>query len=76
MIDMAYLVQPKTQAERNQVVSIFDSFGFKIDWIAEHKDTMWYFWLGQKLVHPHNHDINLPTVMVSINKLYDLLNKL
>lgn len=77
---MAYLVVPKTQAERNQVISLFHSSNLRYGWKVRATDTHFYFWLrSQQLIHTHKKCIpSLSTHMEQVkpNELYALLNRI
>lgn len=76
---MAYLVVPKTQAERNQVISIFEGSKLRYGWTVRSTDTHFYFWLYKRQIHTHPQyveSLSDRTEEVEPNDLYALLNKL
>lgn len=70
---MAIVVQPKTQAELNQLISVLSSKGKKLDWSGG-IGKYYNMWETVKCVHPHDTNIFPEYGLTPVNELYAKLN--
>lgn len=70
---MAIVVQPKTQAELNQLTSVLDSKGKHLDWSGG-IGKYYNIWESFKEVHPHDTNLFPEYGLTPVNELYAKLN--
>lgn len=71
---MVIVVQPKTQAELNQLISILDSKGVSFQWKGNFGDYFHIFPKHLNVVNPHPKHVLSQYPITPVNELYAKLN--